>query len=49
MSVWLSRLEASDRPWWTLSFLIERASRLPTSDEHALKPLYTMIGSAAIA
>jgi hypothetical protein len=31
-----------------LEFLIERVSRLPTRREQALKPLYTMIGSAAI-
>jgi hypothetical protein len=31
-----------------LEFLIERVSRLPTRQEQALKPLYTMIGSAAI-
>jgi hypothetical protein len=31
-----------------LEFLIERVSKLPTSREQALKPLYTMIGSAAI-
>ena len=31
-----------------LEFLIERVTRLPTRQEQALKPLYTMIGSAAI-
>jgi hypothetical protein len=31
-----------------LEFLIERVVRLPTRKEQALKPLYTMIGSAAI-
>jgi hypothetical protein len=31
-----------------LEFLIERVSRLPTRQEQALKPLYTMVGSAAI-
>ena len=29
-------------------FLIERVERLPTREEQALKPLYVMIGSAAI-
>jgi hypothetical protein len=31
-----------------LEFLIERVSKLPTRQEQALKPLYTMVGSAAI-
>jgi hypothetical protein len=31
-----------------LEFLIERVSKLPTRQEQALKPLYAMIGSAAI-
>jgi hypothetical protein len=31
-----------------LEFVIERVSRLPTRKEQALKPLYTMVGSAAI-
>ena len=31
-----------------LEFLIERVSRLPTRKEQAFKPLYVMIGSAAI-
>jgi hypothetical protein len=31
-----------------LEFLIERVSRLPTRQEPALKPLYVMVGSAAI-
>jgi hypothetical protein len=31
-----------------LEFLIERVSRLPTRREQALKPLYAMVGSAAI-
>jgi hypothetical protein len=31
-----------------LEFLIERVSRLPTRKEQALKPLYVMVGSAAI-
>jgi hypothetical protein len=31
-----------------LEFLIERVLRLPTRKEQALKPLYIMVGSAAI-
>jgi hypothetical protein len=31
-----------------LEFLIERVSRLPTRQEQALKPLFIMVGSAAI-
>jgi hypothetical protein len=31
-----------------LEFLIDRVSRLPTRKEQVLKPVYTMIGSAAI-
>jgi hypothetical protein len=31
-----------------LEFLIERVSKLPTRQEQALKPIYTMVGSAAI-
>ena len=31
-----------------LEFLIERVARLPTSQEQALRPLYVMVGSAAI-
>ena len=31
-----------------LEFLIERALRLPTRNQRALKPLYVMVGSAAI-
>ena len=31
-----------------LEFLIDRVSRLPTRREQALKPLYAMVGSAAI-
>jgi hypothetical protein len=31
-----------------LEFLIERVSRLPTHKEQALKPIYVMVGSAAI-
>jgi hypothetical protein len=31
-----------------LEFLIEQVERLPTRQEQALKPLYTMVGSAAI-
>ena len=31
-----------------LEFVIERVSRLPTRTEQALKPLHTMVGSAAI-
>ena len=31
-----------------IEFLIERVARLPTRQEQALKPIYTMIGSAAI-
>ena len=31
-----------------LEFLIEQVTRLPTRKEQALKPLYVMVGSAAI-
>jgi hypothetical protein len=31
-----------------LEFLIERVSKLPTRREQALRPLYVMVGSAAI-
>ena len=31
-----------------IEFLIERVTRLPPRQEQALKPLYTMLGSAAI-
>jgi hypothetical protein len=31
-----------------IEFLIERISKLPTRQEQALKPLHTMVGSAAI-